>query len=106
MKMNQTELALQAGTTKKSQIDYEHGRVPSFASYLEAIATAGVDVQYLLTGVRATEPVLTPDEKKLIDCWRDAPPAVRKTTLEVLRSGMVITKQVHVGRDNFGDINI
>lgn len=40
------------GVSKGSQILYEKGRPPT-ADYLAAIASAGVDILYVLTGVRA-----------------------------------------------------
>lgn len=106
LKMNQTDFAEKAGTTKKSQIEYEKERLPAFAAYLAAIAEAGVDVQYVLTGRRSAEPILTPEEAEFLSLLRRSAPDVRKTAREVLRSGMVITKQINVGRDNYGDINL
>lgn len=52
--MNQPDFAALAGTTKKSQITYEKGVMPD-AAYLAAVARAGVDVQYIVTGVRRGE---------------------------------------------------
>jgi len=49
--MNQPDFAALAGTTKKSQITYEKGVMPD-AAYLAAVAGAGADVQYIVTGVR------------------------------------------------------
>lgn len=87
LKMSQTEFAQCAGTTKKSQIEYEKERLPAFAAYLAAIAAAGVDVQYVLTGQRSAEPVLTPEEKNLLDAWQNAPQAVRAAALAALLAG-------------------
>lgn len=39
-----------AGTTKKSQIDYEKDLTQPKAGYLAAIATAGADIGYIVTG--------------------------------------------------------
>ena len=85
--MNQTDFAEKAGTTKKSQIEYEKERLPAFATYLAAIAAAGVDVQYVLTGQRSAEPVLTPEEKNLLAAWHRAAPAVRAAALAALQAG-------------------
>lgn len=87
LKMNQTDFAEKAGTTKKSQIEYEKERLPAFATYLAAIAAAGVDVQYVLTGQRSAEPVLTPEEKNLLAAWHRAAPAVRAAALAALQAG-------------------
>jgi len=73
LKQNQTDFAALAGATRQTQSNYEKGeRVPD-AVYLAAIAAAGADVQYILTGVRTgtAEPQgryeLTPRKKKLLD---------------------------------------
>ncbi|MBF0308994.1 MAG: helix-turn-helix transcriptional regulator [Magnetococcales bacterium] len=50
--LNQTEFAKIAGLTLQSQGNYESGRRTPDVAYLAAVATAGVDVGYLLTGVR------------------------------------------------------
>ncbi|WP_304004633.1 helix-turn-helix domain-containing protein [Desulfovibrio piger] len=87
LKLNQSQLAALAGTTKNSQLNYEKGNVCPSATYLAAIAAAGVDVQYVLTGRRSAEPVLTPEEKNLLDAWQNAPQAVRAAALAALQAG-------------------
>lgn len=49
---NQAEFSGLAGRTKKTMIDYEKGISSPDARFLSAIASAGADVQYILTGVR------------------------------------------------------
>lgn len=44
-----------AGTTKKSQIDYEKDSTQPKASYLANIAVIGADILYIVTGVRLIE---------------------------------------------------
>lgn len=105
LKLKQAEFAAAAGVTAQSQIQYEKGRMRPSSDYMEAIARTGVDVAYILTGERGGV-CLTEEEAEFLSLLRQATPAVRKTAREVLRSGMIITKQVHVGRDNFGDIKI
>lgn len=85
--MNQTQFAELAGTTKNSQLNYEKGNVCPSATYLAAIAAAGVDVQYVLTGQRSAEPVLTPEEKAVLAAWRRAASAVRAAALAALQAG-------------------
>lgn len=50
--MVQPELAEIGGVGKQSQINYESGKRQPDASYLTAIAEAGADITYILTGVR------------------------------------------------------
>ncbi len=50
---NQTAFAELAGTTKKSQIDYEKDLTPPKASYLADIAKVGADILYIVTSTRS-----------------------------------------------------
>lgn len=52
---NQTELAELAGVQKRAQVNYESGERSPAADYLAAVAAAGIDVLYLLTGVPAAK---------------------------------------------------
>lgn len=91
--LNQSDFATAAGTTRKSQFNYETDARRPDADYLAAIAAAGVDVLYILTGQRtggAAAPALAPDEKILLDNYRHAPTGVQagvKTTLETFAPG-------------------
>ena len=98
LKLNQTEFAVAAGVTKQSVFAYEKGLRKPDSDFLEKVATLGVDVAYILTGERGGVQ-LTEQEADILALMRQAPPAVRETALNVLRSGLVISKQVNVGRD-------
>ncbi len=50
---SQTEFSEAAGSGRASQVNYETGKRFPDAEYLEAAAKLGVDVQYVLTGVRS-----------------------------------------------------
>lgn len=56
--LNQAEFAALGGVTVDSQGNYERGLRKPDSAYLEAIAREGVDVAYLLTGVRTTFAVM------------------------------------------------
>lgn len=67
------------GTTKRSIINWEGGTGSPNAEAMSAIAAAGADVQYILTGVRAggaiaqasaTYTVLSRREAALVDNYR------------------------------------
>lgn len=79
----QPAFAALAATTKKSQIDYEKDLTQPKAGYLAAVANAGADVQYVVTGVRSNS-VLDGDEKLLIERYRDSTRALREAALRVL----------------------
>lgn len=72
--MSQADFAALAGAHRKSQGNYELSARAPDAIYLAAIATAGVDVLYVLTGQRsnvaAAQP-LKPDEAALLDNYRN-----------------------------------
>ncbi|WP_184415190.1 XRE family transcriptional regulator [Rhodocyclus tenuis] len=51
--LNQADFSAVAGTTKKSQIGYEKDVVAPDAAYLAAIAAAGADIRFIVTGQRS-----------------------------------------------------
>lgn len=54
--LSQAAFADQGGASRSSQLLYEKGKPPT-ADYLAAIARAGVDVEYVLTGSRRNRAV-------------------------------------------------
>jgi transcriptional regulator with XRE-family HTH domain len=71
--LNQTAFGALGGVSKTTQKNYESGlHKPSF-EYLEALAAAGVDVVYLLTG--DTDPRKLPErESDMLRVWRGLSP--------------------------------
>lgn len=51
--LNQVDFGAVGGVKKVAQINYEKGERQPDAAYLSAVAAAGVDVLYVLTGVRS-----------------------------------------------------
>lgn len=87
--LNQTQIGERGGVTKKTQMLYEAGdRFPD-AAYLAAIAAAGADVRYVVTGDREgpAPEVLGADERELLALFRAASPAVRAAAIGALRGG-------------------
>lgn len=77
--LTQSAMADLIGATKRSVINWEGGTGSPNAEAMAAIAAAGADVQYILTGVRAGDgiahptasyTVLTPREAALVDNYR------------------------------------
>ncbi|MGS0741677.1 helix-turn-helix domain-containing protein [Glaciimonas sp. GG7] len=61
--MNQTNFAALAGVGRKTQFSYEHcARTPD-ANYLAAVAKAGADVGYIITGTRHLLNLFHPPER-------------------------------------------
>lgn len=78
---SQTAFAEKVGCHPKSQTNYETGKRSPDAAYLSAIAAAGADVQYILTGTSA----LTPDERDLLKLFRAAPLVVKASAIGALQ---------------------
>ena len=67
--LNQDDFAALGGVKKGAQFNYENGSRAPDSDYLTAVAAAGVDVFYLLTGERAADS-LTVDESELLTGYR------------------------------------
>lgn len=95
MGMSQTEFAEIAvaagvpGATRQSQAKYEKGGQAMGVAYLAAIADAGADIRYIVTGDRdyTPPPPLSKDEHELIELYRATPLAVRAAAVAALTSG-------------------
>ncbi|CQQ60750.1 helix-turn-helix transcriptional regulator [Yersinia enterocolitica] len=74
------------GVKKLAQLKYEQGGRAPDALYLEAISRVGVDVQFVVTGVRSVA-ALTKDEEELISYYRSAPLAVKQAVFAALSVG-------------------
>lgn len=90
--MNQPDFAALGGKVKKTLIDYEKDESSPDAKFLAAIAAAGADTNYILTGQRAhliseENPgyTLRPDQKALLDnlenCSKEDQDAIRRMAL-------------------------
>jgi len=85
-RLNQEAFGALGGVSLKTQNRYESGgRKPTF-EYLEALAAAGVDVIYLLTGRRDPK-LLTEDERKLLRAFNDMGDEGRSALLGSLLAG-------------------
>ncbi|WP_334046567.1 helix-turn-helix transcriptional regulator [Burkholderia cepacia] len=86
LEMNQTQFAAIAGVGKTTQINYESGNRLPDAGYLASLAKIGLDVQYVVTGVRSSV-ALTPDERELVERFRAAPLPVKSAAIGALSAG-------------------
>ena len=66
--LSQEAFGALGGVTKKTQTRYELEQAKPSGEYLEALAEAGVDVVYLLTGRRDPK-LLTEDQRRLVDMF-------------------------------------
>lgn len=89
--MNQSDFASIGALTKRALSRYENGERSPDAAFLAAIAVAGADVLYILTGQRsapvAPQALLPAGDRALLDDFHAAPPGVQagvKATLAAL----------------------
>lgn len=87
--LSQQALADKAGVTARSQRNYEVGERAPDATYLTALAAAGADVRYILTGNREgpAPDVLSEDERAMLADYREASGPVRRAARAALQSG-------------------
>jgi transcriptional regulator with XRE-family HTH domain len=73
--LNQTALGEMGRVSKVSQINYETGKRSPAGDYLAAVAVVGVDVLYVVTGVRTpTGPAaLDADTQGMVDLYQRLP---------------------------------
>lgn len=84
---NQEQMGAIGGVNRNSQSKYEKGDRHPDSTYLAAVASAGVDVLYVLTGTRSqTESSLDPSEAALLDNYRKTSPERRASLDEVSRA--------------------
>lgn len=91
--LNQTDFAALAGASKNTQYNYEKGERSPDANYLSAAAVQGVDVLYVLTGVRAPDPGegFSSDEVELVNRYRRMT-AEGRATLNSVSEALAIFK--------------
>ena len=103
--------AAAGGVDRKSQFNYECGKRSPDADYLAAAAALGVDVRYVITGLRDYQPppALSADEQVMLTHWREASSATRKAALGALvgvsagASRVLVTGKV--GQHIHGDVH-
>ena len=93
--LSQAALGEICGVRKQAQLNYEKGERNPDSAYLSAIANFGADIQFIVTGIRSAES-LSPDEKELINLFRQAPLAVKAAALAALNAGNAATDSINV----------
>lgn len=95
--MNQTEFAIACGVKQLAQSNYETDKRNPDSAYLVSAARLGVDVTYLITGIRSPEQpageLLTPRKVALLDNY-DHLTESDKAALE--RHALVLAQQIHL----------
>jgi transcriptional regulator with XRE-family HTH domain len=102
--MSQTDFAALAGAGRKTQFNYESDERYPDAEYLAAVALAGSDVRYIVTGDRDGPPPLKPDEQTLLDGYRALDPATRRRVLAFVFGGEPPSGDVQKIKSNKGQV--
>ncbi|MGJ0639214.1 helix-turn-helix domain-containing protein [Xenorhabdus bovienii] len=69
-KLTQSELADIGGVHKNTQGNYENDQKSPDSKYLEKLSALGMDILYIITGVRSAQPEISQEEQKLIEHYR------------------------------------
>ncbi|ENC9857627.1 helix-turn-helix transcriptional regulator [Klebsiella variicola] len=98
--LSQAAMGEVAGIRKQTQLKYEKGDSSPDAAYLAALSRFGLDVLYVVLGVRSTAS-LTKDEDELLASYRAAPIAVKAAALAALTAGNSASSSINVsGQSN------
>lgn len=102
--MNQDEMAALAGMKRMAQLRYEKGERSPDGQFFAAAARAGVDVQYVITGVR--EGAMEDAEAELLARFRGASKELRAAALAVLVAAPAASggQSVKFSGDNLGQV--
>lgn len=86
---SQEEFAARAGVSRRPYLDWEANRTAPTAVQLAALAYAGADVRYIVTGERDYAPPepLKAEERVLLDLYRQAAGSDKAAALRVLAGG-------------------
>ena len=87
--LRQAEIADLCGITRETWGQYERGLTVPGGNALACFAANGADIQYILTGKRSYADALAPNEKKLIDHFRNAPPNVKAAAFAGLTAALI-----------------
>ena len=108
LEMTQEAFGRIGGVLKRALIRYEKNERMPDAAFLAAIAAAGADVLYILTGQRnpaAPAHRLTPDEQELLALFRAAPLAVKAAAIGALQ-GAAVQSGLNLHQSGSGNVQI
>ncbi|MBH2976835.1 helix-turn-helix domain-containing protein [Serratia marcescens] len=86
LSLTQQGMADAIGVAKRTFIDWEKDRTSPTAVQLSALSDIGVDVLYVVTGMRSkpvVSPNVSPEKKELMDAFDGMTPEQRRAILEV-----------------------
>lgn len=73
--LKQEDLAVSGGVNRNTQGSYERGARNPDTAYLAAVAALGIDVLYVILGIRSPEPLadLSAEDEQLLRRYRSIP---------------------------------
>lgn len=84
--LSQDEMAERGGVKRAAQSNYERGDRCPDAQYLAALSVAGLDVQYVVTGVRSGNKAVSVQQSKVLDAFNAAGPQAQAAGLMVMEA--------------------
>ncbi|MCU7842162.1 MAG: helix-turn-helix domain-containing protein [Candidatus Thiodiazotropha sp. (ex Troendleina suluensis)] len=88
----QAQMAQQGGVSERSQANYESGARSPDLNYCSAIARAGADVQFIITGVRCERQkpdkntrMLSDEQREILTLWRRVPMRAKSNLMGLLQ---------------------
>lgn len=105
--LSQGDMAELGGTKSRTYQDWERAIAGVSTEFLALAALRGLDVTYVLTGVRGNTGVLSPDESTLVERLRNGSPVLRGYLQEMggapSDAGNTVTIGGDVGQSIAGD---
>jgi transcriptional regulator with XRE-family HTH domain len=77
LRMNQNDFAAVGGLNQRTLLRYEQNTASPDCEFLRKLAQFGVDVHYIITGVREISDI-APEEQKLLAMYRSLDPTSKK----------------------------
>ncbi|WP_175716564.1 helix-turn-helix domain-containing protein [Burkholderia anthina] len=105
LEMNQTQFAAIGGVGKTTQINYESGNRLPDVGYLASLSKVGLDVQYVVTGIRSSA-ALTPDEQNLLARYRAASIQLKAAAIGALAAGMGGSSSMNMSNVGSGNVQV
>ncbi len=84
-KLTQTDLRVQFGIGKSTQLNYENGKTCPDVQYLKQLDSMGFDVLYIVTGRRNSD-AMSDEHQNLIEAYEAAPEDLKRAAFAVLLS--------------------
>lgn len=100
--LNQESFAELAGAKRRTLVDWEKGVSSPTAVQLQALSSSGVDIQYVVVGVRSVQ-ALAPREMFLLESFISASEELKNAVLNVLTGGQG-SKYSNVFHGNVGQV--